>query len=153
MPDALDMLNNLRAFDPAATAVTTIVMNKEVAADLMAEQLAQGIRSNATQIKPDYKPLTIEIKETEGVGLGAITDRVTLYMHGDHYRQLYADVKGDEIEYGSRDWKSAKLEKKYGTKRGPIYGLTPDSRDTFKGVLSKDWRILVEKATGLKINS
>lgn len=124
MADALDLLENWENLNVGSIVHETIQENAEAMADLNALQLSQGKRATGTDIKPAYHPLTIELKKGQS-GLSGITDRVTLYDTGSHYRNLYAQVKGDEIEYGSRDHKSESLQKKYGA----IYGLTEESRD------------------------
>lgn len=126
--DALDLLETLEQVNIKALAVETIEEKAEVMADMNAEQLAQGIRSDGSEILPSYKPLTIEIK-SEKSGLAGVTNRVTLYDEGDHYRGLYTEVQGDELIQGSRDPKSEKLDKKYSTAKGSIYGLTEDNQE------------------------
>ena len=123
MPDALDLLETLHGVNIAATAAETIEEKGEVMADLNAEQLAQGLRSDGTEILPDYAPLTVELKK-EKSGLAAVTDHVTLYDTGSFYRQLVAEVQGDAIIYDSRDEKADDLDEKYSTAKGSIYGLT-----------------------------
>jgi hypothetical protein len=143
--DALELLENLQQFDVKATAVEALKENEEVMADLNATQLSQGKRATGTEIRPPYAPLTIEIKKTKS-GLAAITDRVTLYDTGSHYRNLYAEVKGDEIEYGSKDLKIDDLQKKYGA----IYGLTKESKeDLIESHLEGDFLQKAHDATGL----
>lgn len=150
MADAGEILDVLKSMDLQAIAAESLEANAETIADLNAEQLARGLRADGSQILPEYAQLTIDIKKTKS-GLSGVTDHVTLYDTGDHYQQLYADVKGVEIEYGSRDEKSARLEKKYATKRAPLYGLTIDSRDILmSGPVKKYWETKIEKLTGLK---
>jgi hypothetical protein len=145
--DALELFTNLEGMNIHAIAMDALKMNTDVMADLNAEQMAQGIRATGSEIKPAYHPLTVEIKRTEKTGLAAVTDHVTLYDTGSHYRQLYAEVKGDEIEYGSRDSKSEKLENKYGR---TIYGLTEDSREELvQGSLQGDFCELAHIELGL----
>lgn len=122
MADALEFLETLQTLNIEAAAIDALEGNEKVMADLNATQLAQGKRATGTTIRPEYHPLTIELKKGRS-GLAGITDRVTLFDTGSHYRKLYADVKGQEIEYGSKDEKSEDLQKKYGA----IYGLTEES--------------------------
>lgn len=144
--DALDLLQNLQTLNIPAIAADTVRGREQEIADLNAGQLAQGIRSTGTPIKPAYHPFTIEMKKGKP-GLAGVTDRVTLYNTGAHYRDLYAQVQGEEIEFGSRNWKEEKLEKKYGK---TIYGLTEDSTEELtEGYLRGDFIEAVEKITGL----
>jgi hypothetical protein len=145
MPDVLDLLDNLESLNIKQVAIEALRDNEEIMADLNAGQMAKGKRATGTDIKPAYAPLTIELKK-EKSGLASVTDRVTLYDTGSHYRNLYADVKGDEIEYGSKDPKSEDLQKKYGA----IYGLTNDSKEELiEGHLEGDFYDKVKEATGL----
>lgn len=128
MADALEFLDNLNALNFKEIAVETIEKNKEVFADYNAAQLAQGIRSDGTSILPEYTDLTKQIKKRKS-GLASITDRITTYDTGRHYKELYTSVIGDEIEHGSRDEKSKGLEKKYATAKGSLYGPTEESQE------------------------
>lgn len=144
----IDVLNSLKIEEIAGESVTD---NAELIADLNADQLAHGIRADGSQTLPAYKSLTIAIKKTKS-GLAAITDRVTLFDTGDFYRNLYAEVQGEFIEYGSRDEKAPKLEKKYSDKRGKgsIFGLTEDSKDELiTGGLGESWQKKITEKTGL----
>lgn len=152
MADALEILQVLQSLDIEAIAISTLEENEEAMANLNAEQLARGLRADGSEILPSYAPLTIEIK-SEKAGLAGVTDHVTTYDEGGHYAELYAEVKGDEIEQGSRDGKSAKLQKKYDTKKGSLYGLTTDSREELiNGPVGASWRKKIEAATGLKFS-
>jgi len=156
MATGLDLLENLEALNIPSVAVTTLKENSERMADLIAGQLAQGLRSDGSEILPSYKPLTIELKH-EKSGLAAVTDHVTLYDTGEHYKELYVEIKGDEIEYGSHDDKSEKLQEKYDVKgrkgNGSIYGLTEDSKDELvEGHLSNRFQSLITESTGLLFN-
>lgn len=123
----LQLLNRITSLDIPGMAGKVLQEHSEVIADLNASQLAQGRRSDNSEILPRYSPVTIELKK--GLpGLAGVTDRVTLFSSGRHYAELYFIVQGLKTEYGSRDSKSEKLEKKYGTARGSLYGLTDDNR-------------------------
>jgi diphthamide synthase (EF-2-diphthine--ammonia ligase) len=125
--------------------VETLRENEKVMADLNASQMAQGKRATGTDIRPDYKPLTIALKEGK-FGLAGVTDHVTLYNTGSHYQKLYAEVEGDEIEYGSKDSKSESLQEKYGA----IYGLTDDSLDDLvEGHVRSDYVKKISDQLGL----
>jgi hypothetical protein len=64
---------------------------------------------------------------------------------------LYAKVMGRELEFGSKDEKSEKLEKKYATAKGALYGLTEDSRDELvESHLRPEWMKDISGKTGLK---
>lgn len=149
MADALEILNNLKGLDLTAIIQKTLVDNEGVMADLNAVQMAKGLRADGTEILPTYSDTTIELKEGKP-GFAGVTDHVTLYDEGSHYRELYAQVQGeDAIEYGSKDSKSEKLQKKY----GKIYGLDEDSRDELtEQHLRPAFMQGVEAQTGLTFN-
>jgi hypothetical protein len=154
MATGLDLLENLEALDPEAVAIEVLEENTNVMADLIAGQLAQGLRSDGSEILPSYAPLTIELKKNKS-GLAGVTDHVTLFDTGSHYEKLYTEVKGDELEYGSKDNKSAGLQEKYDRKgkssKGSIYGLTEDSKDDLTGGHTEpQWQKKIEAKTGLK---
>ena len=152
MADVLDLVDNLNRVNVKDIAEETIRGRREIIADINASQMARGKRSDGSDILPSYSELTISLKK-EKSGLAGVTDHVTLFDTGAHYRALYADIRGDEIEYGSHDEKSGKLQKKYDTSRGSIYGLDNDSReDLVEGFLRSDFETEIEKITGLKYN-
>lgn len=151
MPDALELLTALKKVNVIDLAKASITSNKELIADLNAGQLARGLRSDGSNILPSYSDLTIELKSRRE-GLAGITDHVTLFDTGAHYKGLYADIKGNEIEYGSTDEKSKKLQKKYDTSRGSIYGLNQDSLEDLEPHLRTSFFDDYEKVTGLKAN-
>ena len=152
-----EMIENLRSLDLVGIASDTIEENVDLIADLNAAQLAQGIRSDGSYITPEYKDITVELKMAK-TGLAGVWNHVTLYDEGDHYRQLYAKVQGEDVEYGSHDEKSAKLQAKYDgdqrtREKGSIYGLTTDSKDELiTSRLQTSWETKIEKATGLKFD-
>jgi len=125
MAYAFELEMDLINLDIEAVLTEAIQDNNEYVADLNAEQLAKGLRSDGSKILPEYTEMTIGLKSGEP-GLAGVTDHVTLFNTGSHYRQLYAEIKGDAIEYGSKDEKSESLQDKYGSK---IYGLSTDSKD------------------------
>jgi hypothetical protein len=144
--DALELIEVLNGIDIPAIAREALAGNTERIADLNAGQLAQGVRSTGSEILPEYRGLTIEIKRGKS-GLAAVTDHVTLFDTGAFYRSLYAQVMGDEIEYGARDEKAEKLAKKY---KPTIFGLTLDSRDDLTThYLSGDTIEIFREQTGL----
>jgi hypothetical protein len=149
MPDALELLENIEALDIPTIARQTIVENKEVISDLIATQMSQGLRSDGTDILPDYAPLTIELKKGKQ-GLAGVTDRVTLFDTGEHFKELYVEVKGDEMDYGSKVPYAEDLEEKYDTAKGSIHKMTEESQEELvNGYLENDFYSRINEATGL----
>lgn len=59
-----------------------------------------GLNKDQTPITLDgdgYSPFTKRYKKDFGVGLGAVTDRVTLYMTGESYQTMSLKVDGDNV--------------------------------------------------------
>lgn len=146
MPDALDMLANLQALDVHELAIETATEAEPVMVDAMADQLSQGRRADGSNISPPYAQFTIQEKEKKS-GLAAVTDVVTLFDTGAHYAELFAEVQGDIIEYGSKDSKSESLQSRY----GKIYGLNEEARaEVIEDFIEPRFEAKIERATGLK---
>lgn len=148
MAYAGDILDTIAGINLVEIIHETLIENTGTMADLNAAQLAQGLNSDNTAIEPPYKDVTVFEKQQKS-GLAGVTDHVTLYNEGDHYREMYAEVDGDDaFELGSKDAKSDKLQKKYGKK---IYGLTDDSKEILKDDFTLPaFQKKVEAKTGLK---
>lgn len=105
LDDFENRITSLRGFDFGQELATIIDNNSEKITDLVRKQLEAGVDGNNEPNKifdrTEYRPLTIEIKQKTGVGLGAVTDRVTNYMTGDFYRSLKTDVQGNVFEEDS----------------------------------------------------
>lgn len=105
LDDFENRITALRGFDFGAELQVIVENNSEKITDLVRKQLEAGIDGNNEPNKifdrTEYRPLTIEIKQTKGVGLGAVTDRITNFMTGDFYRSLKTDVEGNVFEEDS----------------------------------------------------
>src|SRR5688572_24315286 len=110
---ALELRDTLKSIDIPQLCSDVAKDAEDEMVKLNEDQLQAGLRSDNTEIEPAYTRFTIFKKETEKEGLAAVTDRVTLFDTGEHYAKLYAEVKGQTIEWGSKDKKSPALEKKY----------------------------------------
>lgn len=149
MAYAGDILNTISSLDLETIVDDTLKENTEHIADLNASQLAKGLRADDSEISPPYADATVFEKERKS-GLAGVTDHVTLYDTGDHYREMYAAVVGRAVEYGSKDEKSEKLQKKYGNK---IYGLSTDSKEELEVQYTRPtFQRKVEEQTGLKFS-
>ena len=100
--------------------MASVKATKEAIADLNAEQMYKGLRSDGSAITPGYSELTKEIKRAKGQPI----DRVTLRDTGAFYKGIYAQVTGIKIKIGSNDFKELKLERKYSKANGSIFGLS-----------------------------
>jgi hypothetical protein len=105
LDDFAKRITELREFDFTEELRRIVEQNTLVIRRYIQEQLAAGKDGdgNPSQIfdRTEYREVTIEIKHAEGVGLGAVTDRVTNYMTGDFYASLKIDVDGDIFDADS----------------------------------------------------
>ena len=94
-------INSLDAFDFEASLSSAIVTNKDVISDKVAEQLGStSLDGDGNPVLLDgggYAGATIRYKQDFGRGLGAVTDRVTLYQTGELYRMINTEVVVDEV--------------------------------------------------------
>lgn len=145
--DALEYLEVLNSVDIDDACKKALTKNTELIADMNAARIVQGRRANGSEILPEYAPLTIEIKKTKS-GPSAITDHVTLYDEGHFIQKVYAEMKGDELEQGSKDVKSESLEKKYGA---TIFGTSEeDQEELVNQNLRYDVYEAINQQTGLE---
>lgn len=118
-----DKIENLPVRDFLKEAVEE---NAEYIADLNTDQMYAGIRSDGTEIEPEYKQISKELKKLAGQPF----DRVTLYGEGDFHKETVATNADKEgFELYSTNWKEKKLKAKYGDK---IFGLTKQSKQELK---------------------
>lgn len=90
-------------------------------------RLKEGERADGTVIEPPYTLFTIMVKERKGQP----TDRVTLFDTGDFYGAFTAEASGDTLFLSSSDWKTEKLERKYGE---AIFGLTEEDKEKLRAM-------------------
>lgn len=108
-------------------AVKAIDDNSEVAADLIAQQLAQGIKSTGEKSDYSYSLFTIASKKGK-TGLAAVTSHLTNYDTGESYKGLYAKVKGSTIEFGTTSNKENAIS---GRMDGKAFGLMQENKEEF----------------------
>jgi hypothetical protein len=90
------LINNLEAFNFEAEQQTIVHENLDELSNLQKQQFAQGTDGKGEPIilKDNgkygygYRPFTIEQKKLYGIGLGAVTDHITLYGQGNLYDEL-----------------------------------------------------------------
>lgn len=105
LDDFAERIAKLQAFDFGQALQTAVEDNADKLPSMIREQLEEGKDGND---KPNtifgrngYSPRTVEIKQANGVGLGAVTDRVTNYMTGAFYESLEMKTEGQLIEADS----------------------------------------------------
>jgi hypothetical protein len=105
LDDFQNRIEKLRAFDFGQEMQTIVENNSDKLAGYIREQLSQGIDGDGKPVqifdRLEYRPLTIEIKQREGIGLGAVTDRITNYMSGAFYESLKVQTEGQVFEADS----------------------------------------------------
>lgn len=93
---------------------------------LQKDQMLHGLNAQGKTIgkyrNPAYARRKAAINPLAGEG------NVDLKDKGDFYREIFTDVRADEIIVDSSDTKSAALQKKYGE---DIFGLDNDSKNEY----------------------
>lgn len=90
------------------SAVNAFDRTEEALLNTVAEQMAKGMTGRDQPIvspytgKLYYASSTVNYKQNFGAGIGRITEHITLYQTGAHYRGLYATLRGKQLEIGSR---------------------------------------------------
>lgn len=101
--------------------------NIEVAVDLIAGQLAQGIMKDGNKSDYPYSPFTIASKKGKS-GLSGVTAYLTNFDTGESYRQLYGKVQSSSIEFGTKTDKDEAISARMD---GKAFGLAPESKEEF----------------------
>lgn len=123
---------------------------KESYLDEQAQQAAMGLNKDQTSISLDgsgYSPLTIRYKKDLGIGLGAVTDRVTMYMTGESYRTMDMTVDGNDINVFFTTPQAAKLRER--TTDAP-WGIGGEYRTDYLGVLLSEVKRVITDKTKLQ---
>lgn len=108
-------------------AAQAIQENATVAEDMVAAQLAQGIKSDGSDANFTYAPFTIAVKRTRS-GLAAVTDHLTNYDTGASYRGLYLKVEGADIKFGTTTDKEEAIEERMD---GMAFRPTQENKEEF----------------------
>jgi hypothetical protein len=148
MATVLGLYKKVKAIDTDKACIDSLRETKETIADLNAVQMFTGLRADGTEILPDYKNLTIEIKKTKGQP----TDRVTLRDTGAFYQGINTTITQTSVITDSTDPKTEKLKKKYETSKGKIFGLGGEYHNEYMNEqLRPTFKKKMEAATGLKL--
>jgi hypothetical protein len=107
--DLDNLINRLDAFDFEAEQQLVVHENLDQLSELQKKQFAESKDANGQPIELKdnakygfgYRPFTIEQKKLYGIGLGRVTDRVTLYMSGDLFNEMFARIQGNTYEVAS----------------------------------------------------
>lgn len=130
-------------------AIDSIDDTKTAIADFNAEQMFTGKRADGSEITPTYSDTTIQIKQDKGQP----SDRVTLRNTGSFYAGIRVNVSNEDISIYSTDSKADKLNKKYSTSKGNIFGLNTQYKGEYtRNNLQPVWKEKIENITFLKMN-
>lgn len=123
MSTILDMIKRVQAFDVEAVTVASM---EEVAPDItkrQREQMKQGLNAEGERIgryrNPDYARMKHAMNAVPGLG------NVDLKLTGEFSREIYTEIRGDQVIIDSTNEKTNDLAKKYGE---VIFGLNSDTK-------------------------
>lgn len=108
-----------------------------------------GLNKDQTPITLDgdgYSPFTKRYKKDFGVGLGAVTDRVTMYMTGKSYETMSLKVEGDDVNVMFTTPQAEKLLARTGEK---AFGIGGVYRQDYLSVMFRKLKEKVEQRTKL----
>lgn len=92
---------HLLEMDVSIAYQNALIDNEEAILDLLRTQMSQGLSGNDGPImlydETSYQPFTVRYKKAFGFGLGAVTDRITLYMTGEFYARMFMTIKGESF--------------------------------------------------------
>lgn len=87
-----NIIKKLEQIDFVVAGQNAVIEGQEVLIEMLQGQLAEGLTGDNTPTllygSPFYHFSTIFRKEKYGVGIGAITSHITLFMFGDFYSQM-----------------------------------------------------------------
>lgn len=102
-----DILYDFQFVNTRQAMVKSFERTEEVLLDRVATQMSEGRTGNDQPIVSPYTglsyyaPATVRYKRDFGVGLGRVTDRITLFQTGRHYQGLFTRISGNAVVVGS----------------------------------------------------
>lgn len=104
-PGLKSTIEKLSSFDFGQEMIAIVEDNQEKIPEYIREQLASGRDGDDKPVtifgRDFYADRTIQVKEREGVGLGAVTDHITNYMSGAFFESLKIETEGEVFEANS----------------------------------------------------
>lgn len=155
----LNTINKIAAFNFATAQSEAIKTNTDVLADMQADQFAQGHDSRGEPILLNgrgYNLFYADKKRKYGVGLGAVTSRVTLFYTGELYKQLFASIVSGNVQIKSRVSYFPSLM----SRTGDVTGLDYEHRVQFANeyvlvfvdkMLQKETGLRIKRKTGVTL--
>lgn len=127
-----ELRNNFKRLQGKEIDLAALAINEagEMAADLNATQLAEGIKADGSKADFTYAPVTIAQKRQRS-GLASVTSHLTNFDSGESYSRLYEKVEGKKVIFGTKTDKEEAISDRMD---GKAFGLTNDS----KGSLMKE---------------
>lgn len=122
------ILEKLAAFNAGDELREIVEDNGERLVELQQEQLAAGQDKDGQSRTDQYAISTVQMKQKNGVGLGAVTDRVTFFNVGNLYQSLRTNVSQDQFMVNSPLPTFDYMINRVGEEN---YGLSPDQREEF----------------------
>lgn len=119
-----DVLDRVKRFDLGFEVEESFNETAKDFTDKQREQLFAGINADGENIKPEYAPRTVAIKNKKGQP----TDRVTLRDTGEFYAGIFLEPREDIYVIDSADEKTDALVKKYGEE---IFDLATKNKDKY----------------------
>lgn len=105
LDDLKERIERLQAFDFGREMEEIVADNLDKITPMVREQLEAGKdgedKPNTIFGRFGYSPKTVEIKQANGEGLGAVTDRITNFMSGDFYESMRTEMEGRVFEEDS----------------------------------------------------
>lgn len=143
----------LATFDFAATQERAIATNLEPLVQYQVEQFASGKDAEGEPILLEgngYNPFYADKKRKYGIGLGRVTDRVTLFLTGALYKETFASITSGKVLFSSRVPYWPELI----SRTGDVTGLNEENRKDFAysfllPFVSRE----LHRATGLSIKT
>ncbi len=147
----IDRWEQLRVSLPQM-ARSAVVETKESYLSLNATQMAMGLTKEDKPITldgdPFYHPATKRYKKEFGIGLGRVTDRITLFMTGDMYRSEQLEVSGNDIVLTFNTYYSDSVIERTGDK---VLGLSPENKSEYRnGAFAAVFKPMIEAVLKLE---
>lgn len=96
----------------------------------------------------EYAPFTVHKKETEGQGIGKITDHITFFDTGDYWKSWTITVNREAITITVDQAKFSELVNDLGFAPEHV-GLTPDNLNKLTAAMLTRYKIYINKQLGL----
>lgn len=120
----------LETFDFAASQERAVAENTDALAQYQVEQFSSGKDAENNPITLEgngYNPFYADKKRKYGVGLGRVTDRVTLFLTGALYKETFASIASSKVTFSSRVPYWPELLRR----TGDVTGLNEENRKDF----------------------